>query len=82
MHIVRKVLFWILCVIDFYLGYASVGYIIMALGTPKIVGADTTFFAGMYIMSGTFFAGFLILTALIVFFSISYFKNKSIGVEK
>ena len=82
MHIVRKILFWILSVIDVYFGYATVGYLVMALNTPRIVGEDSTYFAGMYIMSGIFFAGFLLITALIVFFSITYLKNKKIGIEK
>ena len=82
MCIVRKIFFWLLCIIDVYFGYATVGYLVMAFNTPRIVGVDSTYFAGMYIMSGTFFVGFLLITALIVFFSIAYLKNKKIGIEK
>ena len=64
--------------INIYLLYSTVGYLILAIKTPKIYGLPNTTFMGMYIMSITFGIGFLVLTGLIVFLAIKFFGRKKI----
>ena len=45
--------------INIYLLYSTVGYLILAIKTPKITGDTPTTVMGMYIMSITFGAIFL-----------------------
>lgn len=68
----------VLSLIDAYVLYSTIGYLILAIKTPKIYGLPNTTFMGMYIMSITFGIGFLVLTGLIVFLSIKFFGRKKI----
>ena len=70
----------VLSLADAYVLYSTIGYLVLAIKTPKIYGSPNTTFMGMYIMSITFGIGFLVLTGLIVFLAIKLFgrkKNKS-----
>lgn len=68
----------VLSLIDAYVLYSTIGYLILAIKTPKIYGLPNTTFMGMYIMSITFGIGFLVLTGLIVFLAIKFFGRKKI----
>lgn len=76
MSVFKKIMFVLLCVIDAYFLYATVGYLVLGIQSPKILGGKPTTFMGMYMMSITFFCLFAIATALIIFFAIKYFKNR------
>lgn len=67
----------ILSLIDLYILYSAIGYLIWGAKTPKIVGVENTCFMGMYIMSITYFCIFVILTSVLVFLSIKFFKKKT-----
>ena len=64
--------------INIYLLYSTVGHLILAIKTPKITGDTPTTFMGMYIMSITFGAIFLILMSLTVFLAIKFFRPKKV----
>ena len=66
----------VLSLIDAYVLYSTIGYLILAIKTPKISGDTPTTFMGMYIMSITFGAIFLILMSLTVFLAIKFFRPK------
>ena len=66
----------ILSLVDAYVLYSTIGYLILAIKTPKIYGSPNTTFMGMYIMSITFGIGFLVLTGLIVFLAVKFFVHK------
>ena len=66
----------ILSLIDLYILYSAIGYLIWGVKTPKIVGVENTCFMGMYIMSITYFCIFVVLTSVLVFLSVKFFKKK------
>ena len=66
----------ILSLVDLYLLYSAIGYLILGIQTPKIIGSVNTVFMGMYIMSITFSVLFLVLTTIIIIMSIKFFKKK------
>ena len=68
----------VLSLIDAYVLYSTIGYLILAIKTPKITGDTPTTFMGMYIMSITFGAIFLILMSLTVFLAIKFFRPKKV----
>ena len=68
----------VLSLIDAYALYSTIGYLILAIKTPKITGDTPTTFMGMYIMSITFGAIFLILMSLTVFLAIKFFRPKKV----
>lgn len=67
----------LLSIIDTYCIYATIGYLILGIQTPKIIGNTTTTFTGMYIMATTFFFFTLIATLFIIIISIKLRKSKS-----
>ena len=67
----------ILSLIDLYILYSAIGYLIWGAKTPKIIGVENTCFMGMYIMSITYFCIFLALTSVIIFLSVKFFKSKT-----
>lgn len=67
----------LLSIIDTYCIYATIGYLILGIQTPKIIGNTTTTFTGMYIMATTFFLFTLIATLFIIIISIKLRKSKS-----
>lgn len=77
MRIFKKVLFILLLVIDAYLLYASIGYLIWAENTPKIFGESNTVFFGMYIMCIVAFSLFFILTIILVVWIIRFRNQKA-----
>lgn len=76
MKIFRKILFSILCVVDVYLAYSWIGYLVWGTGHPTIYGEVNTNFMGMYIMSITFFVLFTILTVVLLIWGIKYLKKR------
>ena len=62
--------------IDVYILYSAIGYLIWGVKTPKIIGVENTCFMGMYIMSITYFCIFVVLTSVLVFLSVKFFKKK------
>ena len=66
----------ILSLIDLYILYSAIGYLIWGVKTPKIIGVENTCFMGMYIMSITYFCIFVVLTSVLVFLSVKFFKKK------
>ena len=61
----KIILISILSLIDLYILYSAIGYLIWGANTPKIVGVENTCFMGMYIMSITYFCIFVV-TKIIV----------------
>lgn len=66
----------ILSLIDLYLLYGTIGYLVLGIQTPKIVGVENTTFMGMYMMSITYFCLFAILSVAFIFVLIKFFKKK------
>ncbi len=62
----RIIMLVILGILDLYLAYSVGGYLIQGLDYPKIVGETTARFCGMFIMSGTFFVLFVIVTIIYI----------------
>lgn len=71
----RIVLLSVLGILDAYFLYATIGYLVLGIKTPKILGGIQTNFMGMYMMSMTFFALFVVATGVIVFIAIRMHKN-------
>ena len=71
----RIVLLSILGIVDVYFLYATIGYLVLGIKTPKILGGIQTNFMGMYMMSMTFFALFVVATGIIVFIAIKMRKD-------
>ncbi|MGN0961345.1 MAG: hypothetical protein ACI4PF_04010 [Christensenellales bacterium] len=65
----------LLSLIDAYCLYATIGYLIIGIQTPKIIGNTTTVFTGMFIMSGMFLLFTLIATTLIIIIAIKLRKK-------
>lgn len=76
MSVYKKIILAVLCILDAYLLYATIGYLILAVQTPKILGGEPTTFMGMYMMSITFFVLLAILSTIIVFLWIRFKKIK------
>lgn len=76
MKIFRKTLFAVLCVVDIYLTYSWIGYLVLGINHPTIYGTTNTNFMGMYIMSITFFVLFAILTTILLVWGIRYLKKR------
>ena len=76
MRIFRRILFWILAAIDLYCIYATIGYLVLGLNTPKILGGKPTIFMGMYLMSMTFFLVSLVLSLILAHVIYKYFKAR------
>lgn len=62
-RITALVVFSLVCL---YSVYATIGYLVLGIQTPNIVGNTTTHFTGMFIMSGVFFVVTIICIVLIV----------------
>lgn len=78
MRVFRIVLISLLSILDVYCIYATIGYLILGIQTPKIIGNITTFFMGMYIMSITFFVIAIICSILIFVIARKLKKSKSL----
>ena len=77
MSVFKKIAFVLLCFIDGYFLYATIGYLVLGIQTPKILGGVPTTFMGMYMMSITFFCLLVLTSVIITIMSIRYFKNKN-----
>ena len=77
MKALKIVIFSALNLANLYCLYATIGYLILGINTPKILGDTPTAFMGMYIMSMTFGAIFLVLTALIIWPGVKFFRAKN-----
>ena len=75
MSLYKKIILIILLILDAYLLYSTIGYLVLGIKTPKILGGVPTTFMGMYMMSITFFCLFAILTTIIVFLWIRFRKK-------
>ena len=60
MPVYKKIILIVLCIIDVYLLYSTIGYLVLGIQTPKILGGVPTTFMGMYMMSITFFCIFIL----------------------
>jgi hypothetical protein len=76
MSVFKKIILAVLVLVDTYFLYATIGYLVLGIQTPKILGGVQTTFMGMYMMSMTFFGLFAVLTAIIVFLWIRFAKKK------
>ena len=76
MRVFKIVLLSVLSVIDAYLLYSTIGYLVLGINTPPIIGEKNTVFMGMYIMSITFFVLFALLTTIIIILAIKFYKKK------
>lgn len=77
MSVSKKIILSILLIIDAYLLYSTIGYLVIGIQTPKILGGVPTTFMGMYMMSMTFFGLFAVLTTVIVFLWIRFKRNSN-----
>jgi hypothetical protein len=77
MLIFKRIIFVLICILDCYLLYSTIGYLILGIQTPKILGGVPTTFMGMYMMSMTFFGLFAVLTTIIVFLWIRFRRNSN-----
>lgn len=66
MKIFKIISLSVLGIIDLYSLYATIGYLILGINTPKIIGEPSASFMGMYIMSITFFVVFLLSSVMII----------------
>ena len=76
MSVYKKIILVILLIIDAYLLYATIGYLVLGIQTPKILGGVNTTFMGMYMMSMTFGVIFIVTTLILVFLWIRFVKKK------
>lgn len=72
----KIILVSLLSVVDLYFLYSTIGYLILGIQTPKILGDRQTTFMGMYMMSITFGVLFVLLTITIIILCIKFFKSK------
>ena len=72
----KIILIVLLILIDAYLLYGTIGYYILGVKSPKIVGVENTTFMGMYMMSFTYCGIFLVLTFVIILLSYKFFHKK------
>lgn len=63
--------------VDIYLLYGTIGYLVLGIKTPKIVGVENTTFMGMYMMSITYFCIFAVVTAIAIVLGIKFFCKKT-----
>ena len=76
MSVYKKIILVIILIIDAYLLYATIGYLVLGIQTPKILGGVNTTFMGMYMMSMTFGVIFIVTTLILVFLWIRFVKKK------
>lgn len=82
MKIFKKILFGVLSLVDIYLLYSWIGYLVLGTQHPVIYGESNTNFMGMYIMSITFFILFAVLTTLLIIWLVCYIKrNKKLKLS-
>jgi len=72
----KKIMLVLLSLATIYTLYSTIGYLVLGIKTPHLVGATTTNFTGMFIMSATFGGITLLLVAGIIFFSLWLKKDK------
>ncbi len=65
----------VLSLTEIYFVYAVIGSFIKGAQAPLLYGENITFFTGMYIMAICFFAGALIVGALIAVFAVRLRKQ-------
>lgn len=85
LKIAKIVIFVLLCLIDTYLLYGTIGYLILGGKAPKIVGVENTRFMGMYLMSITYFCIFAVVSGVIIFLGFKFFgkkKSKDVKAQK
>ena len=73
--VIKIVLLVILSLVSLYTLYSAIGYLVLGLKTPYLLGNTTTHFTGMFIMSGSFFLGF-VATIVAIIFVIKWLKKK------
>lgn len=58
--------------------YATIGYLILAIKTPILYSLDgNTHFMGMYMMSATYFTGFVLFIVALTLYIKYVIKNKN-----
>ncbi len=72
----KKILYFAFCVADLYILWLTIGFTIVGLTNPKILGDGTAMFMGNYILSITCGIIFLIATPILVIAGIKLFKKK------
>ena len=75
MSVSKKIILSILLIIDAYLLYSTIGYLVIGIQTPKILGGVPTTFMGMYMMSMTFFGLLAVTTTILIFLWIRFRKK-------
>ena len=75
MPVYKKIILGVILTIDAYFLYATIGYLILGIQTPKILGGVPTTFMGMYMMSITFFCLTAVTTTILVFLWIRFVKK-------
>ena len=75
MSVYKKIILGVLLAIDAYLLYATIGYLVLGIQTPKILGGEPTTFMGMYMMSMTFFGLLAVTTTILIFLWIRFRKK-------
>lgn len=71
----KKIAFGVLSLVDIYLLYSWIGYLVLGTKHPIIYGDINTNFMGMYIMSITFFILFALLTTLLIVCLVCHIKR-------
>ena len=71
----KIVILVLLSLISIYALYSAIGYLVLGLKTPYLLGETTTHFTGMFIMAISFFLGFIALLVTIIFV-IKWLKKK------
>lgn len=76
MKYAKIIILSVLSLVDLYVLYSAIGYLVLGIKTPKIIGETNTTFTGMYIMSITFALIFICLTGVIIFLGVKFYKRK------
>ncbi len=76
------ILFLFIC-IELWLLYSAIGYLVLGLNTPKIIGdSTTTVFMGMFIMSITYASIFVVCLILFIVIMVIFHKKKKVkGID-
>lgn len=76
MKIFKIISLVLISIVNCYCLYCTVGYLLLGINTPKLLGNSTTYFTGSYIMSIMYFVFTIILT-IITIFIIKSLKRKN-----
>ena len=76
MKIFKIVVISLLGLLDLYSLYAWIGYLVLGIQTPDIIGTPATTFMGMYLMSITFFAIWVVVSIVIIVLCMKFYRKK------